>query len=168
LPSPPNPPGTFNSPLPTYDTQSPAVDPNNQAYATQTLNVSTTAKVTFGITSNDPNIQALIYALKEAQAGTNATGATQTQFFANANSALQTAISGIQSLQAQNDNNAVVIKNQQSVQNQTVNNLQSQLGNLKNVDAATIATQLTDVENQLSDSFKATASIINLSILQDL
>jgi hypothetical protein len=110
----------------------------------------------------------LIYALKEAQAGANATGATQTQFFANANSALQTAISGIQSLQAQNDNNAVVIKNQQSVQNQTVNNLQSQLGNLKNVDAATIAIQLTDVENQLSDSFKATASIINLSILQDL
>jgi flagellar hook-associated protein 3 FlgL len=168
LPSPPNAPGTFNSPLPTYDTQSPAVDPNNQAYATQTLNVSPTSTVTFGITSNNPSIQALVYALSEAQAGTNATGATQTQFFANATSALQTAITGIQALQAQNDNSEVVIKSQQSVQNQTIDNLQNQLGNLQDVDAATVATQLTNVENQLNDSFKATASIINLSILQDL
>jgi|GEM_PF-2611269 flagellar hook-associated protein 3 FlgL len=168
LASPPNPVDTFNSPLPTYDTQSPAVDPNNQAYASQTLNVSPTQTVTYGITSNDPSIQALVYAMQEAQAGTNATGATQTQFFANANSALQTAISGIQNLQQQNDNNEVVIKDQQSVQTQTISNLQSQLGNLQNVDATTVATELTNVENQLDASFKATSTILNLSILQDL
>lgn len=168
LASPPNPPGTFNSPLPTYDTQSPATDPNNQAYASQTLNVSATETVTYGITSNDPNIQALIYALQEAQAGAGATGATQQQFFANANSALQTAITGLQNLQQTNDNNAVSIKSQQTVQTQTIANLQSQLGNLQDIDAATVATQLTTVENQLQASFKVTSSILNLSILQDI
>ena len=168
LPSPPNPPDTFNSPLPTYDTQSPAVDPNNQAYATQTLNASPTETVTYGITSNDPTMQALVYAMQEAQAGTNATGAVQTQFFANASSALATAITGLQNLQQQNDNNEVVIKNQQSVQNQTISTLQSQLGNLQDVNATNVATELTSVENQLDASFKATSSILNLSILQDL
>jgi flagellar hook-associated protein 3 FlgL len=166
LPSPPNPVDTFNSPLPTYDTQSPAADPNNQAYATQTLNISSSATVTYGITSNDPSIQALVYAMQEAQAGSNATGATQTQFFANATSALQTAITGIQNLQQQNDNNEVVIKDQQTVQNQTIDNLQNQLGDLQNVDTATVATELTSVENQLQASYKVTSSILNLSILQ--
>jgi flagellar hook-associated protein 3 FlgL len=168
LASPPNPAGTFNSPLPTYDTQSPAVDPFNQAYATQTANVSPTATVTYGITSNDPTFQALVYALQEAQAGTTATGATQQQFFANANSALQTAVTGIQNLQQQNGNVEVTIKSQQTLQTQTINNLQSQLGNLQNVDSATVATELTSLENQLQASFKVTSSILNLSILTDL
>ena len=168
LPSPPNPPGTYNSPLPTYDTQSPATDPNNQAYATQTLNVSSTQTMTYGITSNDPSIQALVYAMQEAQAGSTATGATQTQFYANATSALQTAITGIQNLQQQNDNGEVVIKDQQSVQTQTIANLQSQLGNLQTVSTTTAATELTNVENQLDASYKVTSTILNLSILQDI
>jgi hypothetical protein len=124
--------------------------------------------VTYGITSNDPSIQALVYAMQEAQAGTNATGAVQTQFFANASSALATAITGLQNLQQQNDNNEVVIKNQQTVQNQTISTLQNQLGNLQDVNATNVATELTNVENQLDASFKATSSILNLSILQDL
>ena len=168
LPSPPNPPGTFNSPLPTYDTQSPATDPNNQAYATQTANVSANATVTYGITSNDPTFQALVYALQEAQAGTSATGATQQQFFSNAISAVQTAVSGIQNLQQQNDNAEVVIKDQQTVQKQTIDNLQNQLGNLQDVDSTTVATELTSVENQLQASFKVTSSFLNLSILSDI
>jgi flagellar hook-associated protein 3 FlgL len=168
LAAPPAAPGTFNSPLPTYDTQSPATDPFNQAYATQTATISPTESVSYGITSNDPSFQALVYALQEAQAGAGATGATQQQFFANANSALQTAISGIQNLQQQNDNVEVTIKSQQTVQNQTIDNLQNQLGNLQDVDSATVATELTSLENQLQASFKVTSSILNLSILQDL
>ena len=168
LPAPPAAPGTFNSPLPTYDTQSPATDPFNQAYATQTLNVSATATVTYGITSNDPTMQALVYAMQEAQAGTNATGATQQQFFSNASDALQTAITGLQNLQQNNDNNEVVIKDQQDVQTQTIATMQNTLGNLQDVDAATVATQLTDVENQLEASYKVTATLLNLSILSDL
>jgi flagellar hook-associated protein 3 FlgL len=168
LPSPPNPPNTFNSPLPTYDTQSPATDPNNQAYATQSATISPTSTISYGITSNDPTMQALVYALQEAQAGATATGATQSQFFANANSALQTAISGLQNLQQQNDNSEVVIKAQQTVQKQAIDNMQNQLGNLQDVDSATVATQLTSVENQLQASFKVTSSFLNLSLLQYL
>ncbi|MEI9984874.1 MAG: hypothetical protein WDN69_17720, partial [Aliidongia sp.] len=168
LPSPPNPPNTFNSPLPTYDTQSPATDPNNQAYATQSATISPTSTISYGITSNDPTMQALVYALQEAQAGANATGATQSQFFANANSALQTAISGLQNLQQQNDNSEVVIKTQQTEQKQAIDNMQNQLGNLQDVDSATVATELTSVENQLQASFKVTSSFLNLSILADI
>ena len=168
LPAPPNPPGTFNSPLPTYDTQSPATDPNNQAYATQTINIAATAKVTYGITSNDQSFQALIYALQEAQAGTTATGTTQAQFFANANSALQTAVTGMSNLQQQNANNEVDINDQQNLQKQTISDLQNQLGNLQNVDTATVATELTSVENQLDASFKVTSSLLNLSLLKYL
>jgi flagellar hook-associated protein 3 FlgL len=168
LPSPPNPPNTFNSPLPTYDTQSPATDPNNQAYATQTATIGESATVTYGITSNDPTMQALVYALQEAQAGATATGTTQSQFFANANSALQTALSGLQNLQQGNSNNEVTIKSQQTLQSQTIDNLQSQLGNLTQVDSATVATELTNVENQLQASFKVTSSFLNLSILADI
>jgi flagellar hook-associated protein 3 FlgL len=161
-------PPAFNSPLPTYDTQSPATDPNNQAYATQTATIGESATITYGITSNDPTMQALVYALQEAQAGANATGTTQTQFLANANSALQTAITGLTTLQQNNDNDEVTIKTQQSQQNQTIDNLQNQLGNLTQVDSATVATELTNVENQLQASFKVTSSFMNLSILSDL
>ncbi len=161
-------PPAFNSPLPTYDTQSPATDPNNQAYATQTATIGQSASLTYGITSNDPTMQALVYALQEAQAGANATGTTQAQYFANANSALQTAMTGLQNLQQSNANNEVTIKTQQTLQNQTIDNLQSQLGDLTQVDSTTVATELTNVENQLQASFKVTSSFLNLSLLQYL
>jgi flagellin-like hook-associated protein FlgL len=52
------------SPLPAYDTGSPGTDPANQAYATQTANLSDTQQLGYGITSNDPVIQQLVYSLR--------------------------------------------------------------------------------------------------------
>ena len=135
---------------------------------TQTATIGQSATLTYGITSNDPTMQALVYALQEAQAGANATGATQAQYFANASSAIQTALTGLQSLQQSNANNEVTIKSQQTLQNQTIDNLQSQLGDLTQVDSSTVATELTNVENQLQASFKVTSSFMNLSLLQYL
>jgi hypothetical protein len=167
--------GPFNSPLPNYDTQSPSTDPNNQAYATQTVNISDTSKITYGVTSNDPSIQALVFALQQAKAGAAAPQPQQAQFFANANAALQTAltgnpagvppISGLQGLQQNNAENQVEVKTEQTTQKQAIGNLQVQLGNLQNIDPATVATQLTAVENQLQGSFKITSSILGLSLL---
>ncbi len=172
LPTQPTPPAAgvpANSPLPDYDTQGqgtpPGTDPYNQAYATQTVNLSPQTTLNYGVTSNDPSIQALVYALQQAQAASTATQPQQAQFLANANSALIQAQQGIQSLQQSNAENQVTVTTEQTTQKTAINNLQTQLGNLTQVDPTTVATQITALQNQLQGTFQVTSTILNLSLL---
>jgi flagellar hook-associated protein 3 FlgL len=172
LPAQPLPPAAgvpANSPLPSYDTQGqgtpPGTDPYNQAYATQNVNVTDSTSVSYGVTSNDPSIQALVYALQQAKAAATATQPQQAQFLANANSALITASAGLQSLQQSNDESLNTVTNEQTTQKTAIGNLQSQLANLTTADPATVAAEFTAVQNQLQGSFQVTSTILNLSLL---
>ena len=122
------------------------------------------------MSADDPAIQQLVYALKQAEAG-SASGTpatTAAQFFANAKSAIATALTGLGSLTQTNGANEVSVNSALAVENQSIATMQSQLGNLTQVDPATVATQLSAIENQLNGSYKATSTILNLSILSFL
>jgi flagellar hook-associated protein 3 FlgL len=164
-PAPPAAPVPANSPLPNYDTQSPGTDPFNQAYATQSVNLSPSTAITYGITSNDPSIQGLVYALQQAKAAVTATGAQQAQFLANANSALGTATQGLQSLQQSNAENQVEVTTEQTTQNAAIGTLQTQLGSLTTPNTTNVAAEIAALQNQLQGSFQVTSSILNLSLL---
>lgn len=158
--------------IPNYDTAYAGTSPPGQVttgtpyYAQQQANIAVGVTLTYGVTSNDPSIQQLVYALGQAAgAVASTTTANTTQFIANAQSALSTALSGLATLTDQNDQNQVTIKNEQAVQNQAIATMQSQLGDLTQVDTATVATQLTAVENQLNATYKATSTLLNLSLL---
>ncbi|HVJ56098.1 MAG TPA: hypothetical protein VM689_26795 [Aliidongia sp.] len=172
LPAQPAPPAAgvpANSPLPNYDTQGqgtpPGTDPFNQAYATQTVNITDSTSVGYGVTSNDPSIQALIYALGQAKAAAGATQPQQQQFLANATSALATATQGLQALQQNNAEAQVTVNTEQTTQKTAIGNLQQQLGNLENADSSTVAAEISTVQNQLQGTFQVTSTILNLSLL---
>ncbi len=157
------------SPLPNYDTQgqgTPAgTDPFNQAYATQTANISDTTQITYGITSTDPSFQRLIYALKQAEAASTAVEPQRSQFLANANTEIGNALQGIDALSQQNNQTRVTIKTTQTTQKQAINSLTLNQTNLQQIDSATVATQISTLQNQLQASFKVTSTILNLSLL---
>jgi flagellar hook-associated protein 3 FlgL len=180
----------YNSPLPNYDTQGqgspPGTDPYNQAYATQTVNLSSTEQLTYGVTSNDPSVQLLVYALGQVQAAAGMTQAQlatatgqqqQKEFLANASAALEGksgvnngvgALDGLKALQQQNAQNEATVSSVESQQKQSVNDLTNQLDNMTQINSALVATELTNVQNQLEASYKATASILNLSIVNSI
>jgi flagellar hook-associated protein 3 FlgL len=161
--------------IPAYDTDYASGTPPGTVasgtpyYAQQTVNIADNTSVTFGVSADDPSIQQLVYALKQAEAGASATSpATAKAFFANATSAIATALSGLSDLSQQNASNATTIQTTQSVQKQSIATLQSQIGDLTQVDPATVATQLSSVENQLQGTYKATATLLNLSLINYL
>ena len=165
--------GSTNPPtIPDYDTDYASGSPpgtvasGSTYYAQHTVAISDSESVGYGVSADDSSIQQLVYALKQAEAGA-ASGNTTTAkaFLANARSAVSSALSGLGTLTQQNSQNANTIKDAQTVQNQTITTLQTQLGNLTQVDPATVATELSQVENQLQGSYKATATLLNLSLI---
>ncbi len=193
--SPPAPATTTLLALPAYDTQGPitAPDPTGTnggaptalttaqtqtiaaANAQQTVSTSDQTSVTYGVTSNDPSIQQLVYALQNAAAAANAvlnpstppaTTATINQFIGNAQSASQNATTGIENLRSVNADNQTAVTNEQSVQKTALTALTNQASDLESVDSATVATQLTAIQTQLDATYKVTSSILQLSILK--
>jgi flagellar hook-associated protein 3 FlgL len=191
-------PGT----LPFYDTAEIAANATpptplsaqtvQDAYGTQTAAVANNQQITFGVSSNDPSIQALMnsiqnafFAVSSAQQAQSSTitPAQATQLQANANtyvanaessvnSALSggtapngTAIGGLPNLEEEVGDTQATLQNVDDVHTQTLGNLQTQTSTLETVNSATVAEQLSAVENQLNASFKVTATLLNLSIL---
>lgn len=158
--------------IPDYDTAYASTSPpgvvasGTPYYAQQQITVANGETVSYGVSADDPSIQQLVYALKQAEAGTTAASpATAAQFFANASQAVETALNGLSNLSQANSASEVAIQDAQTTEQQSVATMQNQLGNLTQVDAATVATQLTTLENQLSGTYKATSTILSLSIL---
>jgi hypothetical protein len=77
-------------------------------------------------------------------------------------------IQGLRDLREQNGQKETTLANAQAVQKQALGTLQTQLDKIETVDSAEIATTLSNVQNQLEATYKATASILNLSLLNFL
>ena len=161
--------------IPDYDTDYASTTPagvvasGTPYYGQQQINLSATETVSYGVSSDDPAIQQLVYALKQAEAGAGSTNqATANQFFANARSAVTAALNGIATLTEQNGDVQSQVNDAQTAQTQSVATMQNQLGDLTQVDAATVAAQLSALENQLSGTYKATSTVLGLSLLNDI
>jgi flagellar hook-associated protein 3 FlgL len=158
--------------IPDYDTDYAATSPPGTVtsgtpyYAQQQATVATGETLSYGVSADDPTMQQLVYALKQAEAGAASTDpTTSAQFYANAKSAVATALTGLSTLNQQNAANTTQLDNAVSEQKQTLSTLQGQLGDLTQVDSATVATQLSVLETQLNGTYKATATVLNLTIL---
>jgi flagellar hook-associated protein 3 FlgL len=161
--------------IPDYDTDYASTSPpgvvasGTPYYAQQTVTISASETVSFGVSADDPSIQQLVYAMQQAEAATTTTSsADSAQFLANAKSAVATAITGLTTLSQQNSGAESTVTNATTLQKTSLSTLQTQLGNLTQVDSATVATELTSVENQLQGTYKATSTLLNLSLLNYL
>ena len=193
-------------PLPPYDSQAGtalnAAAPTaaqqaqiNQTYATQTTAIANNEQTTYGISSNDPTFQHLVYALQNAQAAANTNTSTpaglaaQQAYIQKATSeigialngspavpasagpppvAAIPAVDGLQTLQDQNGSAEVTVANANTVHNQTLATLQSQISNIDQVDPATVATELSTAQNTLQGSYKVVSSVLNDTLLNYL
>ena len=186
----PNPAGvppttTFNpvtsSSVPTYDNQAAqinAVPPatqtaaqiqlGTQSYQTQNAQIATNQQMGYGVSSNDPAFQNLISALQNAFGAVGATGTTQTQFLQNASDQVQAALTAIQGLRDANGTAETLVSNANTVHNQTLATLQSQITTITQVDPATVATELSQAQTQLEGSYKVVSSVLNETLLNYL
>jgi hypothetical protein len=193
-------------PLPPYDSQAgsalDAANPTaaqqaqlNQAYATQTTAIGNNQQAAYGITSNDPTFQHLVYALQNAQAAANTDTSTpaglaaQQAYIQKATSeigialngtpavaasagppavAASPAVAGLESLQQQNGAVEVNVANANTVHKQTLATLQSQIASIDQVDPATIATELSTAQNTLEGSYKVVSSVLSETLLNYL
>ena len=175
-------------PLPPYDSQAATLNSAaptaaqlaqaGQTYATQTTVVANNQQVTYGISSNDPTFQHLVYALQNAQAAVNATGANQQAYIKQAASEIALAlngstttsptVSGLQTLQASHGTAETLVANANTVHTQTLATLQAQITTIDQVDPATVATELSTAQNTLNGSYKVVSSVLNETLLNFL
>jgi flagellar hook-associated protein 3 FlgL len=160
-----------------------------QTYATQTTAIANNQTTTYGVTANNPTFQHLVYALQCAQAAastntsTAAGQANQAALIQQATSEISVALNGspavtgppavaqvdsLQSLQDQNGTADLALSNANTVHNQTLATLQSQITTIDQVDPATVATELSAAQNTLEGSYKVVSSVLNETLLNYL
>jgi len=193
--------------LPPYDAQASVVNSTTpaptaaevatatQSYATQTTAVANNQTVSYGITSNNPTFQHLVYALQCAQAAASTNTSTaaglanQQALIQQATSEVSVALNGspavaasagppavsavaqvdsLQSLQDQNGTALLAVTNANTVHTQTLATLQSQITTIDQVDPATVATELSAAQNTLEGSYKVVSSVLNETLLNYL
>jgi hypothetical protein len=184
LPSPQTTPPTL--PLPPYDTQAASLNSATptaaqlaaatQTYQTQTTAVATNQQISYGISSNDVAFQHMVYALQCAQAATTSTGANQQAYIQQATAEIQYALTGtpntsetgIQGLQDTNGTAETLVASANTLHNQTLATLQSQITTITQVDPATVATELSTAQNTLAGSYKVVSSVLSETLLDYL
>ena len=192
--------------LPPYDAQAAAVNAPatptaaevataTQSYATQTTAIANNQTTTYGISSNNPTFQHLIYALQNAQAAANTNTSTQAgldnqaALIKQATSEIAIALNGspavaasagppavsavaavdsLQSLQDQNGTALLAVTSANTVHNQTLATLQSQITTITQVDPATVAAELSAAQTQLEGSYKVVSSVLSETLLNYL
>jgi flagellar hook-associated protein 3 FlgL len=179
---------TVVPPPPAAPTGTAAQASATNAYGTQTATVADNQQLTFGVSSNDPSIQALLYSVQNAyyaissaqQATADPANATQLQanantYVSNAESAANSTINGgtlngvtipgLNTLSEQVGDTQSTLTNVDAVQTQALANIQTQTSSVESVNTTNVATELSALENQLNASYKVTSELLNLSLL---
>ncbi|HZT89950.1 MAG TPA: flagellin [Stellaceae bacterium] len=151
--------------LPAYDTDA-AANPGGEAsaWAQSTATIAASETISYGVSSNDTPIQQLVYALQNAAAATNSSGATQAQYVSLAQDAVQQAIAGLQNLQAKNGAVMSQVNNTQTAQKQSVATLTGMLNGITGVDTTKVSVQIASLQTQMQASYRVTSTLLNLSL----
>ncbi|MBV9862948.1 MAG: hypothetical protein JO267_12480 [Alphaproteobacteria bacterium] len=155
--------------LPDYDTDyasSPGGDA--AAWGSPTVTIAAGETISYGISSNNPAIQQLVYSLQNAQAATTASEPDRTQYLNLAQNAAQQALSGLQSLQAGNAANISQVNTVQTAQKQSVSTLTNMLDGIQGVDTTQLSAQISSLQTQMEASYKVTSSLLSLSLVNYL
>ncbi|WP_148293842.1 hypothetical protein [Azospirillum sp. B4] len=150
-----------------YDSQYQSGAENTAAYATSTLNVDDSTSVTYGITSNDPAIQNLIIGIKQMLAAVNTPG-NYTTLMSNARSAMVSAQSQIRQLDASTVNAQSILGTAATNHKTAMDDLETQIGTIQNVDPTTVAAQLQAALNQQQGAYTVAGKIASLSLVNFL
>jgi flagellar hook-associated protein 3 FlgL len=152
-----------------YDTQFPGPAGGvPQAWTQAKATIAPQVTLSYGVSSNDPSIQQLVFALQNAAAATTAAEPNRSQYLNYARTAVDQAVSGLQALQAVNAGNVNHVTAVTTAQKQSVTTLTNMLGGVQNIDSTQVATQISSLQTQIQASYKATATLLNLSIVSYL
>jgi len=154
--------------LPDYDTDAGTPGGNAAAWAQPSVTIAAGETISYGISSNNPAIQQLVYAIQNAQAATNASNPERSQYLSLAQNAVQQAVTGLQALQAQNGSNLSQVTAVETAQKQSVTTLTNLLGNVQDADATTVSAQISALQTQMEASYKVTSSLLSLSLVNYL
>ena len=153
--------------LPSYDTEA-GSGPNAAAWATPKVTIEAGETISYGINSNNPAIQQLVFALQNAAAATNTSDPNRSQYLSLAQNAAQQALQGLQGLQASNGANLSQVTSVQSAQKTSVTTLTDLLQGIQGADPTQVSAQISALQTQMQASYKVTGSLLNLSLLNYL
>ena len=166
------------SDLPTYDADFASSRPaastalTSMANGSRTVSIDDAQTVGVGITSTDSTFQNLVNGLRAAktacdQAGNYTTDDRDT-FVSLAFSSLTKALEGIRSLENKNSVSDAAVQNKSSEHTNYLDLITKRLDSLEGVDTTTVTVQLAAANNQLTASYKATSSMLSLSLMNYL
>ncbi len=115
--------------------------------------------VNYGITADNPAFEEALRGLAVAIANP-----TDNASLEQAYTLVQQASAGVTTLTTQTASQSSLLSSQLNINSQTLNYLDTSMGDLRNVDVAQISTQLSELENQLDASFSALAKLLNLNL----
>jgi len=183
--------GGLNPGLPTYDADyqkaapaAPLPSQLVQAWGVQKVTIDDREAIPLNITTNAPAFQNLINGLRAAKTAADQAGnystTTRDQYISQAYSCLSRALSGgldpttntwdpgIRELESWNSENQVQLNSKLTVHNTDLSVINSRLDTLVGVDTTTVTVQLATANNQLQASYKATASLLGMSLMNYL
>ncbi len=152
-----------------YHTQGPNTqDP--RSFNQVALTVADGALLTYGITATDPAFQNLIESIVRLRSSTQAglTEAQREQFLAEASTAAQTARDQIRQLQAKNGLNLSRLQDQRENHKNFINISKIALDDIKLVDDATAAAEISALSAQVQASFTVISTRRQLSLVNFL
>ena len=164
--------------LPTYDADFASTRPGassdlvSMATGSRQVTVDDNETVSYGITSTNTTFQDLINGLRAAktacdQAGNYTTDDRDT-FMNLSYACLNKALTGIRALENQNSVADAAIQNKQTQHNTDLNLMTTRLDSLTAVDSTSVTVELAAANNQLTASYKATSSMLGLSLMNYL
>ena len=154
--------------LPPYDVDEGTPEAGPKGWDQASITIADRERLTYGVTSNDPAIQRLVHALRGAAAATTATNPDRDAFLANATQDLDLAIEGLRTLKNSNSLNQVRLADMRKDHKEILTATEGLIGDVTNIDLAEVSAKITAAQNTLQASYKVTASMMSLSLLDYL
>ena len=169
---------TATGDLPTYDADFAASRPGasatlvSMAGASRKVTVDDKETVSVGISSTNSTFQDLINGLRAAKTAADQAGTYTTDdrdaFTTLAYSNLSKALTGIRQLENQNSVADAALQNKNTQHTNYLDLITARLDGLVGVDTTTVTVQLAASNNQLTASYKATSTMLGLSLMNYL
>jgi flagellin-like hook-associated protein FlgL len=165
--------------LPTYDADfgqaapaAPYPSQITQAWHTRKVTIDDAEQVTVGITSTNKAFQDMVNGLRAAHTAadqaSNYTTAERDAYMDQAVSSLTTAVDGLRALMNQNSLADAALMTKAKTHTSTINLLKTRLDTLEGIDGTEVAASLSATNTQLEASYKVTANLLGMSLLNYL
>ncbi|MEI8393966.1 MAG: hypothetical protein WCF85_04465 [Rhodospirillaceae bacterium] len=144
----------------------------NTAYGSQKLTIDDNETIGINITSNDAAFQDMINGLRAAKTACDQAGNYSTtdrdNFMDLAYSYLSKGLNGIRLLEQKNTIADTAMKNKVKIHTESLDVINTRLDQLVGVDTTSVTVQLATANNQLQASYKATATLLGMSLMNYL